>query len=63
MKYFFEKTKKCILHNNTQSIPFMLGLFVGVSLFNADLVYNSIVTLVSGSMFHVIKALFDIKSV
>lgn len=39
----------------TNTVPFMLGLFIGLMLFNADVIYNTSVTLLSGSTFHLVK--------
>lgn len=48
---------KNILFRNTNTVPFMLGLFIGLSVFNADVIYNVVITLLSGSTFHTIKSI------
>ena len=48
---------KKILLKPTNTLPFMFGLFIGMTIVSPDLVYNSMITAVSGSTFHVIKAI------
>lgn len=49
------KLKK-ILFKPTNTIPFMFGLFIGMTMLSQDIMYNGMVTALSGSTFHVIKA-------
>lgn len=57
----FEKTKQ-ILTRPTNTLPFMMGLFVGLMVANPDLLQNLSLTALSGGTFHVIKAVFPIHA-
>jgi len=47
---------KKLLFKPTNTIPFMFGLFIGMTVLNHDIIYNGMVTALSGSAFHIIKA-------
>ena len=46
----------------TNTVPFMLGLFIGLTVFNADIIYNTAITALSGSTFHITKSFFNLGS-
>jgi len=48
---------KEILLKPTNTLPFMFGLFIGMTLLSPDIIHNSVITALSGSTFHVIKAI------
>jgi len=48
---------KQVLLKPTNTLPFMFGLFIGMTLVSPDIIHNSVITAVSGSTFHVIKAI------
>jgi len=47
---------KQLLLKPTNTLPFMFGLFIGMTLVSPDIVHNSLITAISGSTFHVIKS-------
>jgi ssDNA-specific exonuclease RecJ len=44
------------LFKNTNSVPFMIGVFAGLSIMSVDVISNSLLAIISGSTYHVIKA-------
>jgi hypothetical protein len=55
----FDKGKQVFLRP-TNTIPFMLGLFVGLMVANPDFIQNISITAISGGTFHVIKSVVSI---
>ncbi len=53
---------KQIFLRPTNTIPFMMGLFVGLMVANPDLLQNLSLTALSGGAFHVTKAVFSIHA-
>ena len=50
---------KLIFLKPTNTLPFMLGLFIGMTIVDPNLVNNSIITAMSGTTFHAVKAIFS----
>ena len=36
-------------------IPLMIGMFIGMALFNADIIGNVVLTIIGGSTYHIAK--------
>lgn len=51
---------KQIFLRPTNTIPFMMGLFVGLMVADPDFIQNISITAVSGGTFHVIKSVASI---
>jgi hypothetical protein len=51
-----------LFFTQTGSLTFMVGLFVGLSLTNFDLMYNGFITIISGSTFHTVKSIGNMIS-
>lgn len=56
------KKIKLMFLKSTNAINFMMGLFIGLTIVNSDIIYNSIITVVSGSLFHIIKSVGSIST-
>lgn len=53
---------KEIFFKPTNTIPFMLGLFIGMTIIDPNIIQNSFLTATGGGTFHVIKVLTSIHS-
>jgi len=47
--------------SETNTLPFVIGLFVGMLVFNADILYNAMLTVIGGGSWHLIR-LFTIRN-
>jgi len=50
---------KLIFLKPTNTLPFMLGLFIGMTIFDPNVLSNSIITAMSGTTYHAVKAIFS----
>lgn len=49
-----------MLFKPTNTLPFVLGLFIGMTIMSPDIVNNMVITALSGSTFHIVKVISSV---